>query len=65
MTSAELQDWRYRAGLSQPGLAALLGVHWLTISKWETGQHGIPAYLHLALWAIEHGAADKLIAQNT
>ncbi len=33
---------RARLGLTQGQLAAELGVHAMTVSKWETGQRGIP-----------------------
>jgi DNA-binding transcriptional regulator YiaG len=35
---------RIRKGLklTQAGLAARLGVHRLTVSKWERGQHPVP-----------------------
>lgn len=33
---------RARLGLTQPQLAAELGVHAMTVSKWETGQRSIP-----------------------
>lgn len=52
MTPAELFSWRSKAGLSQSGLARLLGVHRLTISKWERGDREIPPYLHWALKGI-------------
>jgi putative transcriptional regulator len=37
MTSTELQKLREKLGLSQVQLAQLLGVHPLTVSKWERG----------------------------
>jgi transcriptional regulator with XRE-family HTH domain len=37
VTAAEIRAIRERLGLSQPQLAQLLGVHALTISKWERG----------------------------
>lgn len=37
MTAAEIQKLRERLGLSQVQLAQLLGVHPLTVSKWERG----------------------------
>ena len=33
---------RARLGLTQAQLAAELGVHAMTVSKWETGQRSIP-----------------------
>lgn len=40
MTAAEVQVVRTRLGLSQVQLAQLLGVHPLTVSKWERGLLG-------------------------
>lgn len=37
MTAAEVSEIRNKLGLSQVQLAQLLGVHPLTISKWERG----------------------------
>ena len=42
MTGKEVQRLRTRLGLKQTELAAQLGVHPITISKWETGVHVIP-----------------------
>lgn len=56
MTPADLKAWRTLQGLDQRQLADRLGVHVLTVSRWERGQTPIPRWLHLALWAIEHRA---------
>jgi putative transcriptional regulator len=40
MTAAEVSEVRNKLGLSQVQLAQLLGVHPLTISKWERGVSG-------------------------
>lgn len=37
MTAEEIRNIRNRLGLRQPQLAQLLGVHPLTVSKWERG----------------------------
>jgi DNA-binding transcriptional regulator YiaG len=37
VTPAQLSELRNRLGLSQAQLAELLGVHPLTVSKWERG----------------------------
>jgi DNA-binding transcriptional regulator YiaG len=42
--------------MKQAGLAELLGVHVLTVSRWERGIVPVPRWLHLALWAVEHNA---------
>jgi transcriptional regulator with XRE-family HTH domain len=49
MTPTELHVWRKQAGLSQAGLAVLLGIDKQTVSRWERGDRGIPPFLHLAL----------------
>jgi transcriptional regulator with XRE-family HTH domain len=54
MTPTELQAWRKQADLSQAGLAELLGVDKMTISRWERSERSIPPFLHLALQAIEY-----------
>jgi DNA-binding transcriptional regulator YiaG len=38
MTSADVQRLRRRLGVTQVELAARLGVHPLTVSRWERGQ---------------------------
>lgn len=52
MTPAELKAWRAAAGLSQVGLAQLLEVNVITVSRWERGQARIPRMLELALASI-------------
>lgn len=52
MTPSDLRTWRETAGLSQSGLAALLGIRQNTVSRWELGTRSIPPYLGLAIWAI-------------
>jgi DNA-binding XRE family transcriptional regulator len=36
--AATIRDTRTTLGLTQSQLADLLGVHWITVSKWERGQ---------------------------
>lgn len=48
----ELRAWRAAHDLSQPALAALLGIHEMTLSRWERGEREIPPYLHLALRSV-------------
>ena len=48
MTPAELLTMRQDAGLSQQALANLLGVHVVTVSRWERGVRAIPPYLQPA-----------------
>jgi DNA-binding transcriptional regulator YiaG len=49
MKPAQLKAWRKREGYSQSQLAGALGVHTMTISKWERGVREIPSFLQLAL----------------
>jgi DNA-binding transcriptional regulator YiaG len=42
MDADEMKAARARLGLTQAQLAAELGVHAMTVSKWETGQRSIP-----------------------
>ena len=51
MTPAEIREWRERHGWSQKQLGAALGVHAMTISRWETGAMEVahPEMLRLAL----------------
>ncbi len=56
MTPSDLYQRRLAIGVKQSGLAYLLGVHVLTVSKWERGVVPVPRWMPLALWAIEHNA---------
>ncbi len=51
MTPAEIRAARRALDLSQSQLAARLGVHQKSVSKWERGEHPVP--LHVAL-AVAH-----------
>lgn len=53
MTSDNLKSRRQQLGLSQRGLAEALGVNQWTVSAWEQGKQAFPAYLELALEALE------------
>jgi DNA-binding transcriptional regulator YiaG len=54
MNGDELKNWRQKWQVTQGALAGLLGVHRVTIAKWEAGTRGIPPFLHLALEALEN-----------
>lgn len=43
VSGADLARHRTRLGLTQTELAARLGVHAMTVSKWERAEHRIPA----------------------
>lgn len=53
MTGDELKEWRIVRNVSQEQLAELLGVHGMTVSKWEREIQSIPPFLPLALKTIE------------
>lgn len=57
MKPADLKAWRERMGWSQPRLAEALGVHPMTVSKWERGESEWQPFLPLALEQLErtHG----------
>lgn len=56
LTPTDLYRRRLALRMKQIELAIVLGVHEITVSRWERGEVPIPPFLHLALWAIEHNA---------
>jgi repressor LexA len=42
MTPEELKRIREKLGLTQEALAEALGVHRVTLAKWEAGTHNVP-----------------------
>jgi transcriptional regulator with XRE-family HTH domain len=67
MTGSELKAWRERQHMNQTQLAGLLGIHYATIWRWETGARDIPPYLALALETLERNqqrAAATRASQN-
>jgi transcriptional regulator with XRE-family HTH domain len=54
MAPQDLKDWRHKNGYTQDSLSHALGVHLMTVSKWERGIREIPPFLHLALDALEY-----------
>lgn len=44
MKATELKEIRDRLGMTQSELANVLGVHSMSISKWELGKNPIPVY---------------------
>lgn len=55
MSPDTLRNLRTLAGLSQSGLAASLGVHRVTVARWETGVVPIPQWVGLALRGLAIG----------
>lgn len=53
MEPAELKEVRARLGFSQEELAIALGMHRLSVLRWEAGLHKIPLMLKLALRQLE------------
>jgi DNA-binding transcriptional regulator YiaG len=42
MTAEEVRQLRRRLGLSQPAFARLVGVHEVSVSRWENGAVRVP-----------------------
>jgi len=53
MTPEDLKAWRKKNGYTQPLLAQALGVHPISVCRWEIGVREIPSFLALALRALE------------
>jgi DNA-binding XRE family transcriptional regulator len=53
MQAGDLVAFRGRAGLSQEALADLLGVHRITVWRWENGHTDIPLLVARAVEAME------------
>ncbi len=49
MRPNEFKRHRDRLGMTQEELAKAIGVHWMTVSKWERGTHRIPEPVALLL----------------
>jgi DNA-binding XRE family transcriptional regulator len=62
MTKEELVAARTALNLSRRDLANLLGVHWNTVTKWETGGQNMPPYLGLALDGIRLRSIRAIVA---
>ena len=43
MKSDDVRRMRERLGWTQEDLARELGVHRVTVARWETGEHSVPA----------------------
>lgn len=62
MTPEDLKLWREQASISQADLAARLGVHEQTISKYERGTLKIPNLVRWALYGLmtDHARGRKV-----
>jgi transcriptional regulator with XRE-family HTH domain len=60
MTPEALRAWRQARNLTQGELGAILGVTWVTVSRWENGHRAVPSFLELALRAIDADRAEWL-----
>ena len=63
MTAADLRAWRSRLGLTQARAAELLGVHAITLCRWETGHLPLPPMLKLACQAIAARCPEGIAGQ--
>lgn len=64
MTAEELNAFLKRTGMTGNVLAAKLGVHYVTISRWRNGREPIPKTVELALKWIEGEKRMEQIGQN-
>jgi DNA-binding XRE family transcriptional regulator len=62
MKPIELKDVRARLGLTQEQLAIELGVHRLSVIRWEAGTHRISRMLELAIKELERRQAPSFAA---
>lgn len=53
MSPDTLRTLRTLAGMSQSRLAAYLGVHRVTVARWETGAVPVPQWVGLALRTLD------------
>lgn len=64
MNNQELDDFLKRNKMTGNDLAAELGVHWTTISRWRNGREMIPKTVELALKWLEGEVRIEQIGQN-
>ena len=60
MMPEQLKERRRSLNISQAGLAELLGIDVMTVSRWERGIIKIPPFLHLALRCLELEGGERL-----
>ena len=64
MNPQELKDFLKRNKMTGNELAAKLGVHWTTISRWRNGREPIPKTVELAMKWLEGEERIDQIGQN-
>ncbi len=64
MTGKELQKWREKHGYTQQQLAAKLGTHFVTVSRWENGAREIPPFLTLTLRTIAREKSNRRMTSD-
>jgi putative transcriptional regulator len=64
MTSIEIRKIRLRLGLNQVQFAQLMGVHPITVSKWETGVTSPTDYQAAFLSQYKVAAKDKKVRDD-
>jgi DNA-binding XRE family transcriptional regulator len=55
-----LFQWRRALGLTQTGAAALLGVHRVTYTRWETGAQTPPKHIPMACLQFKQMMQNKV-----
>jgi transcriptional regulator with XRE-family HTH domain len=58
ITGAKVREQRLALGLTQQGLADILGVSRNTVARWEREEMAIPSFLHLALKTVERESIE-------
>ncbi|MDF9828543.1 putative transcriptional regulator [Ereboglobus sp. PH5-10] len=61
MNAHDIASLRKKLGINQVELAQLIGVHPITISKWERGESAPSAYQHALLQEFGTAAKDKTV----
>lgn len=59
MKQNDLSEFLSRTGMTANELAAKLGVHWTTISRWRNGHEHIPRSVELACKWLEVEGRDE------
>ena len=60
MTAAEFHANRRRLGLTQAGLAGLIGVTAHAVANWESGRRGVPLYAANMLRLLDAATGEQV-----